>query len=46
MPLGEDLNLNPIHYCPKTKTGTINNRISLRALYTRAGDFIFISWKV
>ena len=35
MPLGEDLNLNPIHYRPKTKTGIINNHISLRALYTR-----------
>jgi hypothetical protein len=46
MPLGGGCNLNPIHYCPKTKTGIINNYISLRALYTRAGDFIFISWKV
>jgi hypothetical protein len=35
MPLGEDLNLNQIHYRPKTKMGIINNHISLRALYTR-----------
>ncbi len=35
MLLGNNFNFNPIHYCPKTKTGIINNHISLRALYTR-----------